>query len=160
MNPPNAALNYADAILESEARLAAAELGLDPGLGVEPVRPLVDAYVFDWLSHGPLQRNWFFEEVNGNCRLMGEFAAVLPQTAMTWRKAVAPYAEEAPPIARLPRLEGPPLGQDTLKRCAIGILLICRDGLMRMCTNAKFCRAWPNSQGSRSASSSVYPIRP
>jgi CRISPR/Cas system-associated endonuclease Cas1 len=34
VNPPNAILNYLYAILESEARLAAAELGLDPGLGV------------------------------------------------------------------------------------------------------------------------------
>ena len=34
VNPPNAILNYLYAVLESEARLAAAELGLDPGLGV------------------------------------------------------------------------------------------------------------------------------
>lgn len=63
MRPPNAVLNYLYAILEAEARLAAAELGLDPGLGVlhrdtpnrdnlacdlmEPARPLVDAFVFD-----------------------------------------------------------------------------------------------------------------
>ena len=33
-NPPNAILNYLYALLESEARLAAAALGLDPGLGV------------------------------------------------------------------------------------------------------------------------------
>lgn len=32
VNPPNAVLNYLYAVLESEARLAAAELGLDPGL--------------------------------------------------------------------------------------------------------------------------------
>jgi len=70
VNPPNAVLNYLYAMLEAEARLAAAELGLDPGLGVlhrdtpnrdslacdlmEPVRPLVDAFVFDWLNRGPL----------------------------------------------------------------------------------------------------------
>ena len=113
-NPPNAALNYLYAILESEARLAAAELGLDPGLGVlhkdtpnrdslacdlmEPVRPLVDAYVFDWISRGPLRREWFFEQSNGNCRLMGSFATQLSETALTWRKAVSPYAEEAAKI--------------------------------------------------------------
>jgi CRISPR-associated endonuclease Cas1 len=110
-NPPNAVLNYLYAILEAEARLAAAELGLDPGLGVlhkdtanrdslacdliEPVRPLVDAYVFDWMNRGPLRREWFFEQTNGNCRLMGSFAAELSETAATWRKAVAPYAEHA-----------------------------------------------------------------
>jgi CRISPR/Cas system-associated endonuclease Cas1 len=101
VNPPNAILNYLYAILESEARLAAAELGLDPGLGVlhrdtpnrdslacdlmEPVRPLVDAYVFDWTDRGPLRREWFFEQANGNCRLMGEFAAQLSETAAAWR---------------------------------------------------------------------------
>ena len=114
VNPPNAVLNYLYAVLEAEARLAAAELGLDPGLGVlhrdtpnrdslacdlmEPVRPLVDAYVFDWLNRGPLRRNWFFEEANGNCRLMGDFAAELSRTAMTWRGALAPFAEEAAKI--------------------------------------------------------------
>jgi CRISPR-associated endonuclease Cas1 len=34
VNPPNAILNYLYALLESESRLAAAALGLDPGLGV------------------------------------------------------------------------------------------------------------------------------
>jgi CRISPR-associated endonuclease Cas1 len=111
VNPPNAVLNFLYAILESEARLAAAELGLDPGLGVlhkdtpnrdslacdlmEPVRPLVDAYVFDWMNRGPLRREWFFEQANGNCRLMGSFAAQLSETAAAWRKAVSLYAEEA-----------------------------------------------------------------
>src|SRR6516162_9497823 len=114
VNPPNAVLNYLYAVLESEASLAANELGLDPGLGVlhrdtpnrnsfacdlmEPVRPLVDAYVFDWLQRGPLRREWFFEQANGNCRLMGQFAGELAETAMVWRKAVAPYAEEAAKI--------------------------------------------------------------
>ena len=114
VNPPNSALNFLYAILEAEARLAAAELGLDPGLGVlhkdtpnrdslacdlmEPVRPLVDAYVFDWLQRGPLRREWFFEQANGNCRLMGSFAEQLSETAMVWRKAVSPYAEEAAKI--------------------------------------------------------------
>jgi CRISPR-associated endonuclease Cas1 len=81
VNPPNAILNYLYAILESEARLAAAELGLDPGLGVlhkdtpnrdslacdlmEPVRPLVDTYVFDWMNRGPVRREFFFEEAMG-----------------------------------------------------------------------------------------------
>jgi CRISPR-associated endonuclease Cas1 len=114
VNPPGAVLNYLYAILESEARLAAAELGLDPGLGVlhkdtpnrdslacdlmEPVRPMVDAYVFDWMNRGPLRREWFFEQANGNCRLMGPFAAQLSETAGAWRRAVSPYAEQAAKI--------------------------------------------------------------
>jgi hypothetical protein len=102
-------LNYLYAVLESEARLAAAALGLDPGLGLmhmdapardnlacdlmEPVRPLVDEYVLNWLLHQPLKREWFFEERNGTCRLMGRFVERLSETASTWAQAVAPVAE-------------------------------------------------------------------
>jgi CRISPR-associated endonuclease Cas1 len=108
-NPPNAILNYLYALLESEARLAAAALGLDPGLGVlhidapnrdslaldllEPVRPQVDAYLLDWITRQPLKREWFFEQRDGNCRLMAALAARLAETALTWGRAVAPVAE-------------------------------------------------------------------
>lgn len=109
VNPPNAILNYLYALLESEARLAAAALGLDPGLGVlhfdsrtrdslacdlmEPVRPQVDAFVLDWLTREQLSRKWFFEQHNGNCRLMASLAVRLSETAPTWGRAVAPIAE-------------------------------------------------------------------
>jgi CRISPR-associated protein Cas1 len=68
-------LNYLYALLESESRLAAAALGLDPGMGLmhvdtdardslacdlmEPTRPLVDAYVLDWITREPIRREWF-----------------------------------------------------------------------------------------------------
>ena len=109
VNPLNAMLNYLYAVLESEARLAAAALGLDPGVGIlhvdtdsrdslacdlmEPVRPQVDAYLLDWITHQPLRREWFFEKRDGNCRLMGSFAVRLAETAPTWGHAVAPIAE-------------------------------------------------------------------
>lgn len=109
MNPPNAILNYLYPLLESEARLAAAALGLDPGMGVlhvdtpardslacdlmEAVRPQVDAYVIDWITRETLKRDWFFEQRDGNCRLMGSLAILLSQTAPTWGRAVAPVAE-------------------------------------------------------------------
>ena len=109
VSPPNAMLNYLYAILESEARLAAAALGLDPGIGVmhvdspardslacdlmEPVRPQVDAYVLEWISREPIRREWFFEQRDGNCRLMASFAVRLSETAPTWAHAVAPIAE-------------------------------------------------------------------
>jgi hypothetical protein len=102
-------LNYLYAVLESEARLALAALGLDPGMGVmhvdslsrdslacdvmEAVRPQVDAYLLDWIAREPLRREWFFEKRDGNCRLMGPFAVGLSQTAPTWGRAVAPLAE-------------------------------------------------------------------
>lgn len=113
-NPPNAMLNYLYAILESEARLAAAALGLDPGIGLmhvdtpardslacdlmEPIRPLVDAYVLDWISRETIRREWFFEQRDGNCRLMAPFAARLSETASTWGHAIAPIAES---VARM-----------------------------------------------------------
>ena len=109
VNPPNAILNYLYCVLESEARLAAAALGLDPGLGVlhvdtpardslacdlmEPVRSSVDSYLLDWITRQPLRREWFFEQRDGNCRLMGPFAVRLSETAAIWRRSVAPVAE-------------------------------------------------------------------
>ena len=92
-------LNYLHAVLESEARLAVTALGLDPGLGVlhvdsgnrdslaldvlEPVRAQVDAYILEWITRQPLNRKWFFEQRDGNCRLVGDFAVRLSETDMT-----------------------------------------------------------------------------
>jgi CRISPR-associated endonuclease Cas1 len=108
-DPLNAILNYLYAVLESEARLAVSAMGLDAGLGIlhldtkardslacdlmEPVRPNVDAFVLDWISGAALRRDWFFEQRDGNCRLMGSFAVQLSETASMWRRAVAPIAE-------------------------------------------------------------------
>jgi CRISPR-associated protein Cas1 len=109
VNPVNATLNYLYTLLLVKSSLAIAAMGLDPGLGylhldnsyrdslacdiMEPVRPQVDAFVFDWISGKALKREWFFEQRNGNCRLMADFASELSQTAPMWRRAVAPYAE-------------------------------------------------------------------
>ena len=108
-NPVNAVLNYLYAVLESEARLAAAALGLDPGLGfihadtpardslacdlMEPVRPQVDAWVLDWITREPLKREWFFEQRDGTCRLMASLTIRLSETASMWAREVAPLAE-------------------------------------------------------------------
>jgi len=108
-NPASAILNYLYCVLESESRLAAAALGLDPGLGVlhvdtpardslacdimEPIRSAVDSYLLDWITRQPLKREWFFEQRDGNCRLMAPFAVRLSETALIWRRAVAPVAE-------------------------------------------------------------------
>jgi len=109
VNPPNAMLNYLYAVLESESRLAASALGLDPGIGVlhvdapardslacdlmEAVRPQVDAFLLDWITREPLKREWFFEQRDGNCRLMAQLAIRLSETAPMWGWAVAPFAE-------------------------------------------------------------------
>ena len=109
VNPPNAILNYLYGLLQSESRLAAAALGLDPGLGVlhldiaardslacdlmEAVRPQVDAYLLDWITRDPLKREWFSERPDGNCRLAASLAVRLSETASLWGRAVAPVAE-------------------------------------------------------------------
>ena len=121
VNPANAMLNYLYAVLESETRLALAALGMDPGLGffhtdtaardslacdvMEAVRPQVDSYLLDWITREPLKRSWFFEQRDGNCRLMSELAVQLSQTAAIWAREVAPIAEK---IARRLWLRKPP----------------------------------------------------
>jgi hypothetical protein len=42
-----------------------------------------------------LKRSWFFEERNGNCRLMADLATQLAETTSTWARLVAPVAEWA-----------------------------------------------------------------
>jgi CRISPR-associated endonuclease Cas1 len=108
-SPPNALLNLLYALLESESRLSAAAMGLDPGIGVlhvdtpnrdslacdlmEVCRPKVDAFVLNWLQNEPLRRSDFWEDRNGNCRLGSSLAIKLCETSGTWRKLVAPIAE-------------------------------------------------------------------
>ena len=60
---------------------------------MEPVRSAVDAYVLDWITRQPLKREWFFEQRDGNCRLMAPFAVRLSETASIWSRAVVPVAE-------------------------------------------------------------------
>jgi CRISPR-associated endonuclease Cas1 len=109
VNPINATLNYLYALLEAEYRLAVAALGLDPEMGflhndainrdslacdlMETVRPDVDAYVLNNIVCRQIKRSWFFEERNGNCRLMSDFASQLAETSPTWARLVAPLAE-------------------------------------------------------------------
>jgi CRISPR-associated endonuclease Cas1 len=108
-SPPNALLNFLYALLESESRLSAAAMGLDPGIGclhvdtpnrdslacdiMEVCRVKVDAFVLNWLQTEPLRKLDFWEDRNGNCRLVSALAIRLSETADTWRKLVAPVAE-------------------------------------------------------------------
>jgi hypothetical protein len=108
-NPPNALLNFLYALLESESRLSAAAMGLDPGIGLlhvdtpnrdslacdlmEVCRPKVDAFVLNWLQSEPLCKSDFWEDRDGNCRLVSALAIKLAQTSHTWSKLVAPVAE-------------------------------------------------------------------
>jgi CRISPR-associated endonuclease Cas1 len=108
-SPPNALLNLLYALLESESRLSAAAMGLDPGIGclhvdtpnrdslacdlMEVCRPKVDAFVLNWLQSEPLRKSDFWEDRNGNCRIGSSLAIKLCGTADTWRRLVAPVAE-------------------------------------------------------------------
>lgn len=110
VTPGNALLNYLYAVLEAEARIAALAVGCDPGLGVihvdsrsrdsfacdlmEPVRPVVDAYVLDMLRGRTFLSSDFFERRDGNCRLMPALAEPLATTALEWGRQVAPIAED------------------------------------------------------------------
>ena len=110
VTPAHAILNYCFGLLESETRLSVTALGLDPGLGVglhtdtpnrdslaldvlEPIRPQIEAWLLDWIMREPLRRSDFFETATGNCRLVSQFCAKLSETAPTWAKLIAPWAE-------------------------------------------------------------------
>jgi CRISPR-associated endonuclease Cas1 len=110
VTPVHAILNYCFALVEAEARLAIASLGLDPGLGLglhtdtadrsslafdvlEPVRPDVERWLLDWIASEPLRRTDFFETTTGNVRLMAPMCAKLSEAAPVWGKLVAPWAE-------------------------------------------------------------------
>ena len=72
---------------------------------MEPVRPEIDAWLLDWITREPLKREWFFEQRDGNCRLMGSFAARLSQTAPMWARAVAPLTEWVAPTNFFPQCD-------------------------------------------------------
>lgn len=108
--PPNALLNLLYGVLESEARLSAVAMGMDPAIGLlhvdapnrdslacdlmEVCRPRgVDAFVLNWLLSEPLRKSDFWEDRNGNCRIGSPLAVKLCETADTWRTLVAPVAE-------------------------------------------------------------------
>jgi CRISPR-associated endonuclease Cas1 len=109
-SPPNALLNLLYGILESEARLSAVAMGMDPAIGLlhvdtpnrdslacdlmEVCRPRgVDAFVLNWLQSEPLRRSDFWEDRNGNSRIASSLAIKLCETSDTWRRLVAPVAE-------------------------------------------------------------------
>jgi hypothetical protein len=109
-NPPNSLLNFLYGILESEARISAVAMGMDPSIGLlhvdtpsrdslscdllEVCRPSgVDAFVLNWLQSEPLRRSDFWEDRNGNCRISSSLAIKLCGTSDTWRRLMAPVAE-------------------------------------------------------------------
>jgi len=108
-NPANALLNYLYAILEAETRIACLTVGLDPGLGflhvdqknrdslaldiMEPIRPQVDRWLYEFLKANGLKRRDFFERRDGTVRISSRITSLLAETSLLWAKAVAPVTE-------------------------------------------------------------------
>lgn len=129
--PINAMLNYLYGILEAEARIAAQRVGCDPAMGLihsdrpnranfatdlmEPIRPDVDAYVLRLLEERTFLKADFFENRDGNCRLLPPLTAALAESAPQWAKALGPVAEQtAWAFARI-QLPVGPLAPPTVK---------------------------------------------
>jgi CRISPR/Cas system-associated endonuclease Cas1 len=110
VTPVYAILNYCFALLESETRLAVSVCGLHASLDLglhtdtpnrdslaltvlEPVRPHVENWLLNWIMQEPFRRSDFLETATGNCRLMSNLCIRLSETATTWGKLVAPWAE-------------------------------------------------------------------
>src|SRR5438477_4118652 len=109
VNLANSLLNYTIAVAESECRMAASASGLDPGTGfihtdtanrdslaldlIETIRPAIEAWLLDWLMKEPLARSDFSEAPDGNCRISSHLCSKLSETAPTWGRLVAPWAE-------------------------------------------------------------------
>jgi CRISPR-associated endonuclease Cas1 len=108
-NPANAMLNYLYAILEAETRIALLTIGLDPGMGflhadqagrdslaldvMEPIRPVVDQWLLDFIQRAYFAKRDFFERRDGTVRISSQIAALLVGVSPILTMQVAPFAE-------------------------------------------------------------------
>jgi hypothetical protein len=108
--PFHALVNYAYAILETEATITLQAYGFDPGMGIlhtdkryrgslahdlmEPMRPVVDGLVLGLLADHALQRGDVYETREGVCRLGPPLARRLAGWAPSLRPALANSAHE------------------------------------------------------------------
>jgi CRISPR-associated endonuclease Cas1 len=121
--PFHAAVNYANAILEIEARLALQAYGFDPGLGIihadkryrgslaldlmEPARPVADEVVLEALQV-PLARGDVYETREGVCRVGPRLARRLASGAPAMREALMPEAANLSAMLTGTRRRGAP----------------------------------------------------
>jgi CRISPR-associated endonuclease Cas1 len=149
INPPNAILNYCFALGASECRLSLCRCGLDPGIGflhldaadrdslaldlLETIRPSIEAWLLHWITRETLRRSDFFETGSGNCRLRSGICSQLSETAPTWGKLVAPWAEYVAHMLWTGRSgsNGPPHATNPAPQARSkrpGIIATCRTG--------------------------------
>jgi hypothetical protein len=107
--PVNAILNYLYALCEIEAVLACSIVGLPPRLRIlhldakgrasmaldliEPVRPVVDEFVLDFIASRTFHKGDFVETGDGHVRLCAPLTHELAETLPRWRGALAALAE-------------------------------------------------------------------
>jgi CRISPR-associated endonuclease Cas1 len=117
-NPVNAILNYAYRLAEVECTAAILAVGLDPTLGylhldqsardslaldvIEVVRPAVERFVLELLSTTSpvkyLNRQWFHELPDGQCRLVAPLTHIIAESMPVWARTVASFVDQ---IARM-----------------------------------------------------------
>lgn len=106
--PANAVLNYLYGILASEITIALHAAGLDPMLGIlhadkdgrasltydlmEPIRPVIDDWLFRWLADATFAKADFFENERGNITLARRLASYIGETALHWKPFAAAVA--------------------------------------------------------------------
>lgn len=154
-NPPNAMLNYLYAVLESESRIAALSMGLDPGIGfmhldlrnrdslacdlMEAVRPKVDAFLLDFLKGRAFKKADFFETREGLCRVMPSVTAALMTTGPIWAKELGPIVERVALMLFDSKSRRADLGRRSLRKIPTVLTQINRirgrDGFVRKWNN-------------------------
>ena len=109
-DPTNALINYGYALLEAETRIACYNSGLHPGLGIvhadragrasfvydlmEPVRPVVDRMVLQFVERHMFSNEECWETREGHCRLDPDLAARVAAWLPRIRSEVTPVVRE------------------------------------------------------------------